>query len=199
MLPAYNSIYRYDIICISESFLDSIISDDDNTLHMEGYNLIREDHPDNIKRGGVCLYLKKSLVLRKIELSHCLLCKVNIKRLVGFIIVSYRSPSQTSSQFDNFLSNFEKLFDGVQIFQPASTVILGNFNARSKSWWSGDSTTIEGTRLDSLVSTHGFHELISEPTHILRNSLSCIDFIFTDQPSLVVDSGVHYMKIVTIR
>ena len=42
-----------------------------------------------------------------------------------------------------------------------------------------------------MVSTHGFHQLISEPTHILLNSLSCIDLIFTDQPSLVVDNGVH--------
>ena len=77
------------------------------------------------------------------------------------------------------------------MFQPAFIVVLGHFNARSKSWCSGDSTTIEGTRLDSSVSTPGFLQLISEPTHILRNSLSCIDLIFTDQPSLVVDSGVH--------
>ena len=70
LLAAYNSVYRYDIICISESFLDSTISDDDNILHMEGYDLIRADHPNNIKRGGVCLYFKKSLALRKIELSH---------------------------------------------------------------------------------------------------------------------------------
>ena len=44
---------------------------------MEGYNVIRADHPDKIKRGGVCLYFKMSLYLRKIELSHiteCLLC-----------------------------------------------------------------------------------------------------------------------------
>ena len=156
--------------------------------------LLRADHPDDIKRGEVCLYFKKSLTLRKIELSHineCLLCEVNVKGQVGFIIVSYRSPSQTTTQFDDFLSNFKKLFDDVQILQPAFTVILGDFSARSKSWWSGDSTTMEGTRLDSLVSTHGFHQLISESTHILRNSLSCIDLIFTDQPSLVVDSGVH--------
>ena len=99
---------------------------------------------------------------------------------MGFIIVSYHSPCQTTSQFDDFLSSFEKLFDNVQIFQATVTVILGDFNALSKSWWSGDSTTMEGTRLDSLVSTHKFHQLISETTHILRNSLSCIDLIFTD-------------------
>ena len=85
---------------------------------MEGYNCIRADHPDILKRGGVCLYFKKSLALRKIELSHiteCLLCEVNVKGQVGFITVSYGSPSQTISQFDDFLSSFEKLFDDVQI------------------------------------------------------------------------------------
>ena len=110
---------------------------------------------------------------------------------VGFIIVSCRSPSQSSSQIDDFLSNFKKLFDDAHIFQPAFTVIFGDFNARLKSWWSGDSITIKGTRLDSLVSTHDFHQLISEPTHILRKSLFCIDLISTDQPSLVVDSVLH--------
>ena len=74
---------------------------------MERYNLIRAYHPVHIKRGGVCLYFKKSLTLRKIELSHineCLLCEVNLKGQVG-IIVTYHSSSQTSSQFDDFLSN----------------------------------------------------------------------------------------------
>ena len=53
------------------------------------------------------------------------------KGQAGFIIVSYRSPSQTSSQFDDFLSNFKKLFDDVQIFQPAFTITLVDFSARS--------------------------------------------------------------------
>ena len=33
--------------------------------------------------------------------------------------------------------------------------------------------------------------MISEPMHILPNSLSYIDLIFTDETRLVVDSGVH--------
>ena len=40
---------------------------------MEGYNL-RADHPNNIIRGGVCLCFKKSLALRKIELTHITEC-----------------------------------------------------------------------------------------------------------------------------
>ena len=30
-----------------------------------------------------------------------------------------------------------------------------------------------------------------EPTHILDKSRSCIDLIFTSQPNIVIDSGVH--------
>ena len=101
---------------------------------MEGYNP-RADHPDNMKRGGVCLYFKKSLNLREVELSHiteCLLCEVNVKGQLSYVKFSYRSPSQTSSPFDEILSNFERLFDDAQIFQPIFTVTLGDFNARSK-------------------------------------------------------------------
>ena len=39
LLTEYNSDYRYDINCMSESFLDSTISDDDDILGMDRYNL----------------------------------------------------------------------------------------------------------------------------------------------------------------
>ena len=41
------------------------------------------------------------------------------------------------------------IFYDVQIFQPAFAVILADFNAWSESWWSGNSTTVQGTGLDS--------------------------------------------------
>ena len=34
-------------------------------------------------------------------------------------------------------------------------------------------------------------KIISDSTHILPNSSSCIDLIFTNQPNLVTESGVH--------
>ena len=71
------------------------------------------------------------------------------------------------------------------------TIILGNFNVRSSVWWTKDKTTTEGTQPESVTSVHGFHQLISQPTHLLPQSSSCIDLIFTDQPNLIVDSGVH--------
>ena len=49
-------------------------------------------------------------------------------------------------------------------------------------------TTYEGS--NHLTATHGLHQLISQPTHLLPTSTS-IDLIFTDQPNLVVNSDTH--------
>ena len=46
---AYNIIYKHDILFISETYLDSSVSLDDTTLSLPGYNLVRSDHPSNIK------------------------------------------------------------------------------------------------------------------------------------------------------
>ena len=79
----------------------------------------------------------------------------------------------------------------ISIFKPDFSIILGDFNAKSKSWWKSDIDTIEGTKIDAVTSSYGLQQLISQPTHLLANSSSCIDLIFTDQPSLVVDYGTH--------
>ena len=36
---------------------------------------------------------------------------------------------------------------------PDFQIILGNFNARSKSWWRSDINTIEGTKIDSVTTS----------------------------------------------
>ena len=75
-------------------------------------------------------------------------------------------------------------------FNPDFSIILGDFHARWNNWWVGDTQTSKGCQIDSLTTAYGFRQLISEPTHILKNS-SCIDVLFTDQLSLILDSGTH--------
>ena len=94
----------------------------------------------------------------------------------------YRSPSQSSIEFESFLSGFEDMLSSLLSLKSQFTVILGDFNARSSTCWSNDITNINGTLIDSLTTTHGFKQLISDATHILPLSTSCIDLIFTDQP-----------------
>ena len=98
LLEVYNTIHQYDILCISETYLDSSVSKDDTTLSLPGYNLARSDHPDYVKRGGVCLYYKENLSLRNINvsfLSQCVLCEVTLQRQKGYVIVICWSPRET--------------------------------------------------------------------------------------------------------
>ena len=52
-------------------------------------------------------------------------------------------------------------------------------------------TNTEESKIDILTVSFGFNQIINEPTLILSNSSSCIDLIFTSQPNLVIESGVH--------
>ena len=63
LLRAYISTHKFDVICISETYLDSDTSDDDSNLKIAGYNLIRADHSSNTKQGGVFIYYKHLLSL----------------------------------------------------------------------------------------------------------------------------------------
>ena len=69
-------------------------------------------------------------------------------------------------------------------------LITGDFNVRSTNWWKNNLSTSEGTQVDSLTTSYGLSQIISDPTHILPNSSYCIDLIFTNQPNLVTESGV---------
>ena len=102
----------------------------------------------------------------------------------GYVGVVYRSPSQNILNLKFFLSKFEKVLSVTTFCNPLFTIILGD-------WWTTDKTTIERTQLESLTNVYGFHQLIPQPTHLLPQTFSCIDLIFTDQPHLIVDSGVH--------
>ena len=47
LLEGYLAVHKFDIICLSETFLDSSISDDDPGLALDGYNLLCCDHRSN--------------------------------------------------------------------------------------------------------------------------------------------------------
>ena len=47
-LKAYNSIYKHNLICLSETQTAT----PKNLLKIEGYNLVQAAHLNNVKRGG---------------------------------------------------------------------------------------------------------------------------------------------------
>ena len=78
LIQAYNSNHKYDFICISETYLDSSVSDDGKELAMECYNLIRADHPSNVKKG----LLQESIAVQIINTNSLSECLVSEKLLL---------------------------------------------------------------------------------------------------------------------
>ena len=194
LLTAYVLVHNFDIICLSETYLNSEISTDDKNLEIPGYYLLRADHPSNNKRGGVCIFYRTNLPLRVLNISYlseCITFEISIGNKICRFIHLYRSPSQTQDEFQTFKSNLKLNLDALLCGNPFLTVMIGDFNAKSKDWCSIDITSFEGSELDFLTSQFGLSQIIKEPTHILDNSRSCIDLIFTSQPNMVIDSGVH--------
>ena len=124
------------------------------------------------------------------HLREWLLCKVCLGNKTGYVTVTCRSSGQTYSEFQKLLNSFDTLLQNLQNLNPHFTMILGNFNATSYSWWSKDILPVEGNHIDFLTSMLGLHQAISGPTHILSQCSSCINLIFTDQPYLVTDCGI---------
>ena len=69
LIEAYNTVYHYDVITISETFLNSKI--DDSDICIQGFShVFRKDHPNDTSRGGVCLYYRENLPITRVKNSR---------------------------------------------------------------------------------------------------------------------------------
>ena len=144
--------------------------------------MFRADHPLDNQRGGVCVYYKENLPIRLYNISYlkeCTSFNLMISNKLCNIVLLYRSPSQNSNKFENFINNLNLALESITERKPFSTTLLGYFIAKHNR-------TIVNVAPQLLLS-----QIIKEPTHISQAFSSCIDLIFTNQPHLVTDLGVH--------
>ena len=182
LLKAYIAIHKFDLICLSETYLDATTTSNDDNLAVSGYNLIRSSHTPNNKRGGVYIYYKNFLPLRVLSIQYlqeCINFELNIGGNICNFISLYRSPSQEL--------NLETLCQN----NPFLILLIGDLNAKSKNWFSHDKTSHEGNEIENVTAQFGLQQIIKETTHISNTSSSCIGLIFISQPILITDSGIH--------
>ena len=158
LLKAYIAIHKFHIICLSETYLDSSTTSDDDNLAISGYNLIRSNHPSNNKRGGVCIYYKNFLPLRVLSIQYLqeyINFELNIGGKICNFISLYRSPSQTQDEFKKFIDNLELNLETLCQNNPFVMVLIGDLNAKSKNWYSRDKTSHEGNEIENVKTQFG--------------------------------------------
>ena len=119
-------------------------------------------------------------------MQECINFEIKIKDKLCNFIGLYRSSNQSQDDFASFINNFELNHDS---HNPFLTVVLGDFNAKLSLWYSNDITAYEGSKIDGATSQFGLEQIIKKPAHIIGDSLSYIDLIFTTQLNLVMESG----------
>ena len=105
ILKAYMSVHKFDIICLSETYLDSAATLDDENLVISVCNVFRSDHLSNIKCRGACLYYKNYLPLRVLNISYlkeCLNFELKTDNKSCRFFALYRLPSQFQDNFVTF-------------------------------------------------------------------------------------------------
>ena len=58
-------------------------------------------------------------------------------------LLLYRLPSQNKNNFETFFENLDLDFDHMTEKDPFTMAVLGDLNAKLKSWYTNDSTNFE--------------------------------------------------------
>ena len=81
-----------------ETHLDS--SFDEDKLGLNGYTFIKSNHPDNVKRGGVGLYIKDSLPSKQrsvlMTLPECIVYEIQLNRKRFFLLYCIEAQVRTN-------------------------------------------------------------------------------------------------------
>ena len=178
--------------------LNSDIKNED--IYIDGFSteIYRNDHPSNSKTGGVCVYFRENLPIKRrgdLEfLQEIVVAEINFSRKKIFFVAIYRSLSQNSEQFQHFVDMLQLTSNRINNERPYSVIVTGDLNCRSSQWWTEDIENMEGSALDELIETKNMQQLIDKPTNVRGEGMSCIDLIITDQPNMFVEAGVHFSR-----
>ena len=113
-LKVYLAVHKCDILCLSETCLNSNFSFDDDNLHLPVCIRVRADPPAYSKRGGVFMYYKSCLPLKVLDirfLHESITFDLQIGDKLCSFIPLYRSPNQLYDDFVSFLEYFELTLD----------------------------------------------------------------------------------------
>lgn len=173
----------YHIICLSETWLRSEITDSMVTLR--GYTLLRRDRV-GVVGGGVGVYVRQDVRARVIaESAGCrgepefMLLQVTVlgqaKILLGVV---YRPPGAGSlRQFEGVFTAFLPEFRHV--------IVMGDFNHNV------DVPSTGSRDLLDFVSSNGLHLVQHGPTHHTASVSTRIDLCFVADASRVADVGQY--------
>ena len=178
---------KIDIFTISESWLDSSVSDAE--VEFPGYILHRLDRV-NKHGGGVCAFVRQEYRAERLsDISyisesglHQLWLKIQVRNFKSFLVcTAYRPPNTHLDCFDSDFSN--TLVSALSMNLPV--YILGDLNCNLLSLQDPPAQT-----LVSFCCSFNLSQVISHPTRITESTESLIDVTLVSNANLVKEANV---------
>ena len=191
ILEAFMNQENLNLLAITESALKNDIPD--KNIEIDGFSHIRNDLPTGDRCGGTLLYYKNDLpVINRadLQIANSIVAEIHFSRKKIFFIVSYRKPSQTPDEFDQYTKNMDELLTKIKNENPFMIIMTGDFNAKHTEWYSGDSTDKFGEEIHKLFANHNLTQTVNKPTNITSRTKHCIDLVATDQPNLILSNDI---------
>ena len=86
---------------------------------------------------------------------------VNLNDKKGYLVSLYHSPNLNLDELELFLTNLENLLANITSRNPHFVLLLGYFDAKSKTWFINDQLSIKETQLESATSLYRMKQLIA--------------------------------------
>ena len=132
LLKAYNSIFNYDLIAFSETNLNETVKNEDIIIDGLSTEIFRSDQPSGDKQGGVCVYFKENLPIKRRKdfeiLLETVICEISLGRKKVFFVALYRSPNQSNEDFEEVYHKLQDNLDQIKDLKPHCTILTGDFN-----------------------------------------------------------------------
>lgn len=172
---------NYDVICISETKLNSTIQTQD--LEINGFKIpIRKDRQIN-SGGGLIIFIKNNLsYMRRNDLEsdnvENIWIEVNSLKNNFLVGLFYRPPNSGVDYWDLFEENIELASE-----KNSDIVILGDLNQ--------DMIQLDNnSHICKIMSKFNLQCMISEPTRITNTTATCLDLIITNHSSIINNTEI---------
>ena len=171
-------VENFDIIAISESWLDCGNRDFVGSFSLPNYKLFHRDRQTRLG-GGVMLYVRneiEAVVINSTSICNTdiIAVSLNVNKTKFNIAIVYRPPSQEEC-------NDRELFDFLSdLSKQRLTVIMGDLNFPNVNY-ANDCADSEGSRLVNFLNDNFLYQMVREPTR--GNNI--LDLILTTDENFV--------------
>ena len=176
-----------DVLCVTETWLSS--SSAAALLNLPGFQPPVRCDRSNLRGGGVAVYVRCGLPAVQVDFHSqleavCIQLRLPRRRTV-YIVTVYRPPRGPLT-VPEFVSFLESSLESLHRSSTSTVCLVGDFNAKSSLWWSGQSTNEPGEQLFNFAVANGFAQIIEGPTRDVGGPTAAqLDLMFIDNVELV--------------